>query len=72
MLCYENMFQMNDHSNQENLKHSLETYMYITNARNGDSVWFQVDFHYFIHVFWTKCIQTLCTVSGFMNVCKCF
>lgn len=66
IIRHKTLFQRNDHLNQENLEHSLKTY--IRNARNGDSVWFQVDFHYFIHVFWTKCIEILCIVSGFMKI----
>lgn len=60
MLCYENMFQMNDHLNQENVKHSLETYIYIKNARNGDSVWFQVDFHYILFTYFGQSVSKLC------------
>lgn len=34
-------------------------------SQNGDSFWFHTDFHYFIHVLWTKCIEALRKVSGF-------
>lgn len=58
IIRHKTLFQRNDHLNQENLEHSVKTS--IKNARNGDSVWFQVDFHYILFIYFGQSVSKFC------------